>query len=145
MLEANSINNAEWLVINCNHLSEKMMDLSSSGVVECVRLSALQHLSNCRLLLPLALVCDCSFSTFWRAMYCLGCFVITCLQRLLVLYHFVLLLPLEMLSLQTLQQALLSLVAFTTKYSQITLEIHLPIVSHRNVNMCSLMQTHMVP
>ena len=103
------------------------------------------HLSNCRLLLPLALVCDCFFSTFWRAMCCLGCFVITCLQRLLVLYDFVLLLPLEMLSLQTLQQALLSLVAFTTKYSQITLEIHLPIVSHRNVNMCSLMQTHMVP
>ena len=64
-------------------------------------------------LLPLALVCDYSFSTFWRAVYTLGCFVITCLRRLLVLYDFVLLPPLETLSSQTLQQALLSSVAFT--------------------------------
>ena len=114
MLEANSMINAEQLVINRNHLSEKMMDLSSSGVVERERLSALQHLSNCRLILTTLSFSDCSFSTFWRAMYCSGCFVITCLRRLLVLYDFVLRPPLETLSLQTLQQALLSSVAFTT-------------------------------
>ena len=40
-LEANSMNNAERLFINHNHLSEKTMDLSSSGVVQHVWLSAL--------------------------------------------------------------------------------------------------------
>ena len=93
-------------------------------------------------LLPLALVYDCSFSTFWRAMYCSGCFVITCLWRL---YDFVLVPPLETLSSQTLQQALLTSAAFTTKYSKIPLVIHLAIVSHRIVNMCSLVQIHVIP
>ena len=61
-----------------------------------------------------------------------------------MLYDFVLLPPLETLSSQTLQQALLSSVAFTTKYSQIPLVIHLAIVSHQNANTCSLMQTHVI-
>lgn len=45
------MSNAEWLAINYYHLPEKSMDLLSSGVIECIQLSTLQHLCNWGLLL----------------------------------------------------------------------------------------------
>ena len=118
MLEANSMNNAEWLIINCYHLTQKSMDLSGSGVVKCIWLSALQHLGNCRLLLTtcsysLDLACACSFSICWRAICCSGCCVNRCLWRLLVLYDFAVVLLLETLPSQSSQRALLLSAAFT--------------------------------
>jgi len=63
---------------------------SGSGVVKCIWLSALQPWAIVSyFLLRVAnssiLPCACSFSIWWRAIYCSGCFVNRYLQRLLVL------------------------------------------------------------
>lgn len=140
MLEANSTNNAEWLITNCYHLTQRSMDWSGSGAVKCIRLSALQHLGNCRLLLTtcsysLVLACACSFSIYWRAICCSGCCVNRCLWRLLVLYDFAVFLLLEMLPSQSSQRVLLLSAAFTEKCCQISLFARLAIDCSRKTSM----------
>ena len=128
------MNNAERLVINCIHLPNKSMNLSSSGVVESVRLSAFQHLGNSRLLLlanSSALACACS-STSNSEEQCTAPNVLSsgvCGGYLWCTNLHVLLPPLETLSSQILQQALLSLAAFTEKCFYIPLVTRLAIVT----------------
>ena len=92
------MNNTKQLIVNCYHPSEKSMNNSNSEVLACVY----------------------SFSISWTIVYCSRCFI-RCWQRLLVLYNFLVLLPLEKLFWQSSQWALLSLAALTEKCFQISL------------------------
>jgi len=125
------MNNAEWLIINCYHLTQKSMYLSGSRVVKYIRLSALQHLGNCRLLLT---TCSYSLVLACAAICCSGCCVNRGLWRLLVLYNFAVFLLLETLLSQSSQQALLLSAAFTEKCCQISLFARLAIDCSRKMS-----------
>ena len=138
-LETNSVNNAEWLIINCHHLPiNRICQALGWSKAYGFPLSNTWAIFSCFLLAnSSALACACSSTSFWRAVYCSGCFVIRCLRRLLVLYDFVILLPLETLSSQILQQALLSSAAFTEKCYHIPLVTCLAIITENRTCTCA--------
>ena len=140
------MNNAERLVINCYHLPNKSMNLSSSGVVKSVWLSAFQHLGNSRLLLI-----SCVIAQPWPVLALLplseeqctapevsSSGVCICYQCCTTSHFFH---PSKRFLRKILQQALLSSAAFTEKCFHIPLVTRLAIVTeYQHV----LSQMHMI-